>query len=80
MMYGRVYASIWSDPAFRGMSGDGQLMELYLRSCPHRKRLGLFSLQPGYAAADLQWKPDRVNTVLLEVEAAGRIRWDGKGL
>lgn len=52
-------------------------MEVYLRSCPHRTKLGLFLLPPLYAAADLDWPdPERVLAALAELAAADRIGWD----
>ena len=76
MAYGRVSTTIWSDPEFRGLSDDGRLMEMYLRTAPHRNRLGLFVLDELYAAADLGWEVGRVKVVLKELEAVGRINWD----
>jgi hypothetical protein len=76
MAYGRVITTIWSDPEFRSLSDDGRLVELYLRTAPHRNRLGLFVLDELYAAADLGWEVGRVKVVLKELESAGRINWD----
>ena len=58
------------------MSDEGRLFELYLRTAPHRNRLGIFVLDELYAAADLQWEVPRVKTVLVELQEARRIMWD----
>lgn len=78
MAYGKVNTTVWTDPGFRALSDEGRLFELYLRTAPHRNRLGLFVLDELYAAADLQWGVSRVKAVLAELQDAHRIMWDGR--
>ena len=76
MSYGKVSESYWHDDAIRALSEDARHGMLYLISCPHGNRLGLFVLAPAYAAEDLQWETERVSAMLTELRDAGRILWD----
>ena len=76
MAYGRVSETFWTDHRVRAMSENARYMELYLRTAPHRNRLGLFVLDPNYATGDLQWPVEQVGSVFEELEQAGRIKWD----
>lgn len=44
---------MWSDPAFRALSGDGRILWCYLLTCPHSHCGGLYSLPIRYALSDL---------------------------
>lgn len=75
MAYGKVPDVFWSQ--VRSLSEDARLVELYLRTGPHRKRLGIGVMDPYYVLADLAWADvSRVSTALAELRDAGRIRWD----
>ena len=76
MAYGRIEETFWHDPKIRAMSEDARNLMLYLLTCPHKNRLGCFALDPYYAAADLQWNPDRVTEALVELNDRDRIAWD----
>ena len=76
MAYGRIEETFWHDPKIRALSEDGRNLMLYLLTCPHKNRLGCFALDPYYAAADLQWNPDRVAEALVELNDRDRIAWD----
>jgi len=76
MAYGKVQETFWDDPVIRGLSERGRHLMLYLLTCRHRNRLGLFLLDLGYAAADLQWTPDDIERHLQELVKAGRIEYD----
>lgn len=74
--YGRISESFWDDPVVRGLPGDAVLVECYLRTAKHRNRLGLYVLDPLYAAGDLKWSEERVGQALAALDAARRIAWD----
>jgi len=76
MAYGKVQETFWDDPVLRGLTERGRLLMLYLLTCRHRNRLGLYVLHMGYAAADLQWAQDEVESHLQELEESGRIYLD----
>ncbi len=76
MAYGKVSETFWTDHRVRAMSENARYMELYLRTAPHRNRLGLFVLDPNYATGDLQWPVEQVGSVFEELEQVGRIKWD----
>ncbi len=81
MSYGRVSESFWHDDVIRGLTEPARYFMLYLMSCPHGNRLGLFVLAAAYAADDLDcpdspWDRDRVIRVLEELLKKGRIGWD----
>ena len=84
MAYGKVSASYWHDKKIRALSERARYLMLYLMSCPHGNRLGLFLLDPGYVAADLStngdepviWTRNDVAEGLTELRDRGRIRWD----
>lgn len=81
MSYGRISEAYWHDDVIRGLSEPARYFMLYLMSCPHGNRLGLFVLAPAYAAEDLDcdsgtWDGRRVIQILEELVEKGRIRWD----
>lgn len=76
MAYGKVSETFWHDEKIRRLSEHARYFMLYLMSCPHGNRLGLFVLDPLYAAADVGWDPDQVREVLQELADAERISWD----
>jgi len=76
MAYGKVSEAYWHDDKIRSLSEDGRHLMLYLMSCPHGNRLGLFVLAPAYAAEDVQWEIERVTRTLAELRDASRVQWD----
>ena len=81
MSYGRISEAYWHDDVIRGLTEPARYFMLYLMSCPHGNRLGLFVLAPAYAAEDLDcdtgtWDGKRVVGILEELVEKGRIRWD----
>ncbi len=91
MAYGKISEVFWLDDKIRKLSERARYFMLYLMSCPHGNRLGLFVLDLGYAASDLscgndivtgepiEWEPLHVAEVLGELRAADRIGWDVEG-
>ena len=78
MAYARISEALWTSRGFQGLSDDGRLLELYVKSCPHRNRLGCFRLDPHYVVADLGWEVERVKITLNELVSASRIMWDAE--
>ena len=81
MSYGRVSEAYWHDDVIRGLTEPARYFMLYLMSCPHGNRLGLFVLAPAYAAEDLDcdtgtWDGAKVRGLLEELVEKERIRWD----
>lgn len=81
MSYSRLQDGYWHDDVIRELTERARYFMLYLLSCPHGNRLGLFVLDPGYAASDLtcggaEWEPLHVTEALLELRDRGRISWD----
>jgi hypothetical protein len=76
MAYGKVSETFWHDDKIRALTDRGRLFMLYLCSCPHGNRFGLFVLDPLYAAADIQWTSNEVVDAIVELRDAGRIGWD----
>ena len=81
MSYCRLSEAYWNDDVIRGITEPARYFMLYLMSCKHTNRLGLFVLDPGYAASDLDcedvaWKRDKVERLLEELRDAGRVGWD----
>lgn len=76
MAYGKVSETFWHDDKIRALSESARYFMLYLMSCPHGNRLGLFVLDPMYAAADVGWTADQVRDALAELSEAERVRWD----
>ena len=76
MAYGKVQETFWRDPTIRAMQDEERYFMLYLLTCPHRNRLGMFVLDSYYAAADLQWDPDRVDGAIKSLVSRGRILYD----
>lgn len=60
----------------RRSSEDARVLALYLVTCPHRTAEGLFSMRLAYAAADLQWLPERLTEPLAELVEIGFIGWE----
>lgn len=72
MPYGKVEESFWDFA--RGLSRPGRELMLFLLTCRHRTRLGLFVLDPMYAAADLRCRdytptPRQIENALKELQA-----------
>ena len=78
MSYARISEALWTSRGFQGLSDDGRLLELYVKSCPHRNRLGCFRLDPHYVVADVGWEVERVKITLNELVSASRIMWDAE--
>ena len=81
MSYGRISEAYWHDDVIRALTEPARYFMLYLMSCPHGNRLGLFVLDLSYAAADLdsddvEWSRAKVSGILQELVEKGRIRWD----
>ena len=81
MSYGRVSEAYWHDDVIRALTEPARYFMLYLMSCPHGNRLGLFVLAPAYAAEDLDcedspWDSEKVIGILEELVEKGRILWD----
>ncbi len=88
MAYGKISEAFWHDAKIRNLSERARYFMLYLMSCPHGNRLGLFVLDLGYAASDLscgvdvatgeaiKWEPLHVSEVLTELQDRGRVGWD----
>ncbi len=76
MAYGRVEETFWHDGKIRALSEDGRHLYLYLLTGPHRNRLGCYVLDIQYAAADIQWRVDRVDKALAELVRIDRVAWD----
>lgn len=87
MGYGKISDALWHDDKIRALSERGRYFFLYLCTCPHGNRLGLFVLAHGYAASDLscgvdvrtgdaiEWEALHVTEVLSELRDRGRIGW-----
>lgn len=76
MAYGKVHETFWDDPVIRSLPESAAYLMLYLMTCRHRNRLGLFVLDPGYIAADLRWSADKVAENLAALRNARRIDYD----
>jgi hypothetical protein len=76
MAYGKVHETFWDDPLLRGLSEQARHLMLYLITCRHKNRLGCYVLDFGYAAADIQWSPDKVSDTVAELCSVDRIRYD----
>ncbi len=88
MAYGKISEAFWHDAKIRKLSERARYFMLYLMSCPHGNRLGLFVLDLGYAASDLscgidivsgtaiEWESLHVSEVLSELQDRERIGWD----
>ena len=81
MSYGRISEAYWHDDVIRALTEPARYFMLYLMSCPHGNRLGLFVLAPAYAAEDLDcedspWDGAKVVSILQELVDKGRILWD----
>lgn len=69
--YGKIFSAIWESADFRGLTEDGRTLVLYLLSCRHGTLAGVFRLPDGYAAEDLQWKPERVAKGFADLQSKG---------
>lgn len=76
MAYAKVEETFWHDSLVRSLTETGRVLFFYLITCPHRNRLGCYVMDPMYAAADLQWAPERVSDGLVELQRRERIDWD----
>lgn len=81
MAYSKVERHMWSDERFRRFRRDVRDMWQYLLTNEHSNRLGMFVLDPLYAAADLscpddRWSEERVLSAWRDLEDAGRIKVD----
>ena len=72
--YFRVSPRIWT----HGFSEDARTLALYLLTGPHRTTEGLYRLPLFYAAADLGWRPKRLQKPLQELLADGFIDYDSE--
>jgi hypothetical protein len=55
--------------ALRRRSRDAHDLLVYLVTCPHSNLVGMFSLSPAHAAADLCWPARKLTAALAELEA-----------
>lgn len=78
MAYAKVEETFWHDPLVRSLTETGRHFFFYLITSPHRNRIGCYVLDPLYAAADLQWSPERVSEGVAELVRRGRISWDAE--
>lgn len=70
--YYRVSPKIWLEP----WSDDARTVALYLLTCRHRTIEGLYLLPIGYAAADLEWYPERLAEPFAQLSTAGFLSYD----
>lgn len=66
----RVYAKIWNEPRFRGISKAGRELALYLLAGPQTNRIGYFVFSPALAAETLGDGTESVVETLRAVCAA----------
>jgi hypothetical protein len=69
--YGKVYSTFWASKNIQALSDDGKMLALYLMTCQHNTIGGVFRLPDGYAAEDLNWKPERVSKGFAELSQNG---------
>ncbi len=74
MAYARVADRLWLE--LRPLGDDARLLALYVRTCSHRSRVGLFRLEPLYVAADLEWEKARVTEALEQLDGSAGVSWD----
>ncbi|MHB9446940.1 hypothetical protein ACYG9R_09210 [Mesorhizobium sp. RSR565B] len=61
--YSKISPKVWRSPRFRSLEmDDSRLFYLFLLSCEHQSSAGCFRLPDAYAAADLNWSVDRLET------------------
>ena len=77
--YGMVHSNLWLGrrvPAFRKLSPQAKMLELYLLSSPHSNMLGLYLLPLGYMVADTGLGDEAVSAALIELEDARLVSYD----
>lgn len=61
--FSKVSPKVWRSPRFRGLQSDqAKLFYLYVLTCEHQSSAGCFRLPDAYAAADLSWPRDILET------------------
>ena len=76
MAYSRVERSTWDDERFRAWPREVRDTWLYLLTCRHQGRLGMFVLDPMFIAADVQIPIEAARSALELLASEERILWD----
>ena len=74
--YARLPRTIWDEVRFRGLTEQGRLLYLLLRTGPSSWSCGLYRTTVMGLAGDLNWSLDRTESRLEEVTATGLVEWD----
>lgn len=69
-----VSVDFWQDT--EDWSSDERSMAIYLLTCPHRTKEGLFRLSPSYVVAELGFNRDRAFATFSALTSRGWIRYD----
>lgn len=75
--YRTLRMSFWNDPYIEELGPEGRLLYLYLITCPHTNNLGLLEVSTRRMAYETGLLPERVEALLGEAEAAGKLVRDG---
>lgn len=67
---------MWQEGWFRSLSLDSQILLFYLRTGPHGNSLGYYYLPLPYAAADLNWSPERLDAAWRPLLELGVVSYD----
>ncbi len=75
--YGRLLTQIYEDPAFtEGLTDQGKLGFIYLKTCQHSNLLGCYVVKPLYMSADLNWDIEKTQRTIEELRTSGKIQYD----
>lgn len=72
--YTTIHPTIWREVS--GLSPAAQAMRVYLQCNNSANMLGAYELPPGYAAVDLGWPAEHIDSAMAELADAGLIDWD----
>ena len=75
--YRTLRMSFWNDPYIEELGAEGRLLYLYLITCPHTNNLGLLEVSTRRMSYETGLSPERVEQLLGEAEAAGKVVRDG---
>ncbi len=77
MAFHMVSSDFWQDT--EDWSSDERSMAIYLLTCPHRTKEGLFRLLPAYVSAELRFERERALETFDALAARGWVKYDRAG-
>ena len=76
--FSKISPKVWRSKRFRALpTDDARFLLLYLLTSEHQTSAGCFRMPDAYAASDLAWQVDKMQTARRHLVEGGLIAFDG---